>query len=394
MSTLLKTLTFVCFVVFIVLAFGQLIHLSLAATAAATPSAHPILSLQLIRAANIGRITQLIVLQSGLMAAIRDIQFNPDGTRLAILNADGFVDIWDMATLRNLFRINTGTKFENVRALTFNADGSRLLVTGGKDKMARQYAANGDIVPFLVFDGSITAEQIEGENTIIFSPDSKSYVFGGPDGAIIESNIQTGHMMPPFGVRGLAVLSLAYSPDGKILASVHPDNGIRLWDAKSHKQITTLRGHTVPISAIAFSADSKLLASAGADRTVRLWNTQTGRSVAILKGDPKHDLGKVLGLAFNADGTVLASGGTDRQITLWNVNKGSAALILKSDQSELGDQNEINAVTFSPDGTMLAVAGADGTVRLWGVRWPATTAQPKPNSFTNGLDSSPAGNFS
>src|SRR5579885_2998776 len=91
--------------------------------------------LQMISASNVAELSPLCTLRSQQASAIHDIKFSPDGERLATLNANGLVEIWDVMAFHHLFQVDTEAMFEHGHGLTFNVDGSRLLVTGSADKL-------------------------------------------------------------------------------------------------------------------------------------------------------------------------------------------------------------------------------------------------------------------
>ena len=156
--------------------------------------------------------------------SINEIQFSPDGTRLAVASSIG---IW---------LYNTET-YQEIALLTGD--------TG--------------------WVGSVA-----------FSPDGRTLASGGgwADGTIRLWNAKTGaHIRTLTGHTG-EVSSVAFSPDGRTLASGGGDgtNGtIRLWNAKTGAHLRTLTGDTSWVSSVSFSPDGSTIASGSAAGTVLLW---------------------------------------------------------------------------------------------------------------------------
>ena len=230
---------------------------------------------------------------------IHEIQYSPDGTRLAVA---GPIGIW---------LYDTGTYQEIA------------LLTGHTSWI----------------------------NSIAFSTDGRTLASGSWDNTVRLSDALTGaHQKTLTGHTGV-ILSIAFSPDSTILASGggDRDNTIRLWDVLTGHQ-KTLTGHTDGVSSIAFSPDGGTLASGGSwnDDTVRLWDTTTGELKATLAGHP----GGVYSVAYSPDGETLASGGY-KEIRLWDAVTGAHQRTL------IGHRWNVYSVVFSPDGDTLISGSED-----------------------------------
>jgi hypothetical protein len=66
--------------------------------------------------------------------------------------------------------------------------------------------------------------------------------------------------------------SVAVSPDGKLLALPGPGGAVHVWDVLTGKELAALKGHTAAVNALAFAPDGKTLASASHDTTVLVWD--------------------------------------------------------------------------------------------------------------------------
>jgi WD40 repeat protein len=171
------------------------------------------------------------------------------------------------------------------------------------------------------------------------------------------------------------VNSLAFSPDGRTLVLGGSDGALTFWDAETHQSLgPALEGHTDAVFELVFSPDGKTLASASWDETVILWDVQTRQPL----GQPFSDYG-VASLDFSPDGQTLAIGSSQDTVRLWNAK--SQQLVGEPfvvDVSQLSSYSEgaIGSVAFSPDGKLLAAATNNGTAVMWDVVTHQPVGQP------------------
>ena len=150
---------------------------------------------------------------------INEIQYSPDGTRLAVASGIG-IWLYDTATHQEIALFTGHT--EMVSSVAFSPDGGTL-ASGSSDAISRLWDA------------------VTGTHKWIL----------------------TGHTN--------VVVSVTFSPDGGTLAS-GSSKEIRLWDAVTGTHKHTLTGHTLDVTSVAFSLDGRTLASGSWDGTVRLWS--------------------------------------------------------------------------------------------------------------------------
>jgi WD40 repeat protein/serine/threonine protein kinase len=197
-------------------------------------------------------------------AIVAGVAFSPDGRQLATANTEGRVQLWDVASERELRVLCTD--HPTTGALAFAPDGATLALNHG--------------------DG------VE--------------LWDVPSGRLRQT--LKGHTGGAFTV--------AYSADGSLLASAGRDGLVRLWDAASGQERAALVGHRGDVWSVAFSPDGRTLASSGQDGTVRLWQLTTGQELLALSVG-----GPVSRVAFAPDGRTLAGAGYDRRgnarVLLW-----------------------------------------------------------------------------
>ncbi len=164
---------------------------------------------------------------------IREIQYSPDGTRLAVASSIG-IWLYDTATHQEIALLTR--HMHSVRSVAFSPDGNTI-ASGSDDNAIRLWNVHG------------------------------------------RKHQQTlkGHTAP--------VVSVAFSPDGNTIAS-GSDNTIGLWNANTGKHQQTLKGHnggvvSGGVSSVAFSPDGRTLASGSRDGTVLLWELNPSTAFGV-----------------------------------------------------------------------------------------------------------------
>jgi WD40 repeat protein len=167
-----------------------------------------------------------------------------------------------------------------------------------------------------------------------------------------------------------AALACVSAPDGKILATGGFDGVIRLWDVSTRKELRALEGHGDGVRGVTFSSDGKLLASVGGsktdnapqdgavDRSIRLWDVDTGKEVRRL-ALPK---GHVRWLEFSPTGRTLLGQDETRTTILWETATGK---ILRSfPPADRWPNASWTVSAFSPDGRTLVLSTDNHDVRF------------------------------
>ena len=295
---------------------------------------------------------------AGDTGAVTSVAYSPDGKTLATVSDDATV-LWDVATGQQIGKPFTASQISGqFTSVAFSPDGKTLAtgsIIGGVQlwdvATHRQIGIFGQLTSPGGFSGDVVS-------SVAFSPDGKTLASGG---WWVQLWDVAGHrpIGNSFNGRIGTFLSVAFSPDGKILASGSADGTVRLWDVATGQQIgKPLTGSTDQVNSVTFSPDGKTLASGSADGTVRLWDVATGQQI----GNNLAGGGAVDSVAFSPDGKTLASGSADDTVRLWDVATGQ-----QIGDPLTGHTGPVNSVTFSPDGKTLATGSADDTVRLWDV---------------------------
>jgi WD40 repeat protein len=259
------------------------------------------------------------------------LAFSPNGHRLAVGSADGFVQILDGTPLRGLGDAGQLLNLEGhqhaVVALAYSPDGARI-ASASWDETARVWDA------------------------------------------------RTGRETATFRGHSAAVTGVAWTRDGRHVASASRDGTVRVWDQATGAEVLTLDAQAGTVYGLAFNRDGTALATAHYDGSARVWDATTGRATVTIAR--AHNL-PVLGVAFSPDGAHLASaGGGDNVVKVWDWQADTKQPL----HTLRAPENIIRNPAYSPDGRQLAAVVAT-PARVW--TWDMTTGEgnvrPLPNSW-------------
>lgn len=150
--------------------------------------------------------------------AVTDLEFSVDGTRLAVVENNGGLHVWDMAS---------GTDFvPQTNGAYTSVDTSRngqFIAVGGQDGRVTLFDAN-TLNPVSTLSGHL--REVTG---ISFSPDSSLLASVSADGTLRLWNTQSDTNVAIIELGTVGVLDIAFSPDGTLLAVTVEPNKIVLY---------------------------------------------------------------------------------------------------------------------------------------------------------------------
>jgi len=291
------------------------------------------------------------VLQTG--APVIDARYSPDGKRLASLDSDGTLRLFDAQTLAVASQIKLTPAWPLAEPLLFSSD-SQLLTTlqdfaaPASESLQLWHPLDGHSAGTIGLDCKPVGA--------MFLPSSDRLVAGCEDGrGEIWSASQPGQLITLAGASS-RLLNFASLGNGLVAGFAEHDSNIHLWsasDGSAHEPITlpapefpaslafahagrllaigtssghvllydmsdrslrTIGAHTKEVPAVQFVGDD-LLVSYRADSTVKIWDARRGE---LLRDVGAHDW-----LAWSASmdhsASRLLTGGLDGAATLWNI---------------------------------------------------------------------------
>jgi len=274
---------------------------------------------------------------SGAMA------FSPDGKRLVLGSDFGTVDVWEVASEKEVASFKHGER--SVRSVAFSPDGQRVVSVDLDDTIRVWDVVSGEEVTL--------GASVEPAT---FSPDGQGVVLHRGDHT--QSWITgTGEDLPA-----------AYSPDGRWVVTFSYDGTIQLWDVASRQEVARLPHDVVDL--VGLSPDGQRLALVGYDGTIRVWDIVGGEDATYKTIDT---MGWPLGISPDGQRVVTFSNGTVR---VWDVATGEEIDHIKPSDEFLG---------ISLDGQRVVTRSDDGTIRVWDVTTGKEVDQIKPSGEFLGI---------
>jgi WD40 repeat protein len=337
------------------------------------------------------------------------IAFSPDGTRLAAVDDDRHVTLWD---IRNpSMPILTGTRDGNgdsVTSVTFAPDGGTLLTTSlGVTRTAMLWSAASPLAPArtasvaqpgkvesldLSATGTLAVESATGQGSTVASWDvvdpAHPLVVSRPaavdEDAADGGAVRMSREQPTLALAGTGLWELGGGhprrllPAGAAVRDFDPAAGLAVVDSGTAPVLYAVAAGQAPrrlasipmpkpISASFIRGRKELMVMSiepGQDEVISLWDLT----------DPAHPrhvassryAGFGAGAAASADGATIAYWTTEG-VHLWRPDTGVDTLLLPgASRRGLGGSGQIQGAAFAPDGSVLALSTAE-RVELWSV---------------------------
>lgn len=264
----------------------------------------------------------------GHTAPVTDVEFSPDGVRVASASEDGSARLWDFSA-PSPGRVSTlRGHIGAVNVLAFSPDGTRLVTGGDGGK---------------VWLWDVAADEPAASGVLLRQHASR-------------------------------VLSLAWHPDGTRLASGDETGVLVLWDVTAPQAPLSKRtAHDDAITNLVFDgSDPPSLFSGSEDRVARQWSLRDDGSLARARTLGEH-LGGVTALAVSDDLRWVATATSAGEVFLWprgtrrSRGRKKKAPGLLPELPLLGHTGTVASVAFTPDGHWLITAGGNG-LRMWDLR--------------------------
>lgn len=263
---------------------------------------------------------------------IRYCLFSPDSKRVISVSGTNVIQMWDVATGRELRRFAAKRRFQSVYAVGMSADGKRLFVTAEEETTnegLRLYiwdAETGKLIlrrPYRVEvlpSGDRVSNYLVDRSVFTADGERMSVWFG------IEE-VSSGRLVTALP-KGLG-RQRAFSPDGRFLAATLVRPTKECYDEKGLCIIETVSGEEIflldigQIEHFTFTADSRGLVVADKDDNLCLWDIPTRRrlcQMAWWAGWPEREIvpARICSLAVLPGGRVV-TGMFEGDILVWGL---------------------------------------------------------------------------
>jgi eukaryotic-like serine/threonine-protein kinase len=315
--------------------------------------------------------------------AFSNFDWSPDGTRLAITNRAGEVQVYSWSTGEQLYTVEAQ---EQPILVTFSPDNSTLVtaLTYGR-------SATSPTNVLKIWNSSTGELQrvlrVGFVDALAWNSDGTKLAIGEyQDGKHVVTvfEISTGALLYELGSHLGVVHSLEWLSDNRVM-SAGADNTLQVWDLSTSPPalLSSLQEYSGSIASLDWEPNGRRLVSAGTDGLIRLWNTDTDAVEQIFQGGG----GEIHSVDWSPDGQCIASGGEDNHVRRWDVSRPYEGISINTHTYSVipgeGNPSGVAVVSWSPQGDKIASGGYDGMVRirlgaidqrlLPGEGWPATS---------------------
>jgi WD40 repeat protein len=226
-----------------------------------------------------------------------NVAFARDGGYMAAVTARGDVDIWRIATWKQIARLPKmfrGIQPGDRPPLAISDDGREIGVWPCGVLANTLNPSIWDVATGRRLS-SRAASNCGSSDTVVISPDGRLVATRSSDGVAVW-NARTGQVVTTLRVQGshaqenqveptafnrsgTRVLTVSYGGDpGEVLG----DETAQIWDTHTGDVLAAMVGHSSAVIDAAFSPDDAFVTTASIDGTVRVWESGSGRAVASL----------------------------------------------------------------------------------------------------------------
>ncbi|MCM2372335.1 WD40 repeat domain-containing serine/threonine protein kinase [Aporhodopirellula aestuarii] len=310
------------------------------------------------------RLVRLDVINPGI-ASVRahernavEVQWSPDGERLATAGEDQKASVRDADSLQEIFSVRHDDGHRWVSDVDWNNAGNRLATISHTGIVKLWDGSDGTL---------IKQRRVLGLDhpRLDWRPSSDLIILGGVKPQVIDADTLEPVWTAPENAGSSWMIHMHVSPDGKRAIGNSRSGTVKVVGLDPPSFERGLATQDPGDGAGAWSPDGTRFVAAGTDLSI--YDTQTFQRLMRLEGRR----GPVGGVCYHPRGSRIASAGHDGQVYLWDTATGDLLVRLP-----ILDQTTLTAINFSPDGSRLATVGRNGELILLGNKNNARRTQP------------------
>ena len=282
-----------------------------------------------------------------------EIQWSPDGSRVAFLTWGKPADIRETTTLFRFGSLGVGK--------------APIHVAFSPDRNVVAYCENNTKVDICWLDERklLTIDTRSAQPSMEFSPDGKTLATGGSSTHAALWDVATGKLVRMLEMGPIpGGLNVTFSGDGKTIAVGHRNAYARLFDVATGNVLAMLHGRMT--HQVRFDPSGKRLAVSYVNGDIAIFDVQTGKRLSNASTGAEE----TYRAEWSPDGRLLATCGLHGDIIIWNPEDLSIVRRLAAPEWVIN-------IKFTPDSTRLITAGGDQSggqreVLIWAVPQPWT----------------------
>jgi WD40 repeat protein len=210
------------------------------------------------------------------------------GGKLAWVNNEGEVVVWDLNSARQLARMARGQAA--AKFLKISPDEKLLVGVSGEARCLTVWdLQSGRPIATLPkseeSDPAVRGSNINQVDVVSFSRDSCLFAYGNWNGTVEVWDLYGKERVANWPVHHEPVPGLAFMPDGKRIVSASYDATAKLWDIATGADVKSFARALYSFEALAVAPDGQRVAGSTSDGIIKIWNATTRQEVATLKLD-------------------------------------------------------------------------------------------------------------
>ncbi|KNC79700.1 pre-mRNA-processing factor 17 [Sphaeroforma arctica JP610] len=282
--------------------------------------------------------------------------FPRSGHLILTAGMDCRVKLWEYYGKRRLIRTYVGHTMA-VRDIDFNNDGTRFL-TASYDRMVKMWDT---------FTGECLGRYTNGKipYCVKFNPDpAKQHmiVAGTSDKKIVQWDTTTGEVVQEYDRHLGAVNTITFIDGGNRMVSTSDDKSIKLWEWEipvDYKHIAEPGMHSVP--AVAMHPKGRWMAFQSLDNTILIYGVGERFRINSKKQFKGHLIaGYAVQPGFSSDGRYVISGDSEGKLIIWDWK---STKIYK--RLECHTKVTIGCLWHPHEPSQVITCSWDGTVSVW-----------------------------